>query len=185
MLGAGSSALELASELRRHARSVTLAARSSTHVTGRRIGPVPIDWFDSPGNSRLPWSVRRRLFGPMTKLAAGGDPSAHGLPAPPRRVGDKPMAVSDELVAALRNGTVRTAAPVVSLGGDHVVLADGRTLPAQAILHGTGYEVAFPFLPPDCEAQAPGTDVSRCTAASCRPPCPGCSSWGSSAPTGP
>ncbi len=148
VLGAGSSAVELACELSRHARSVTLAPRSSTHVTGRRVGPLPVDWIDSKGNSALPWALRRLAFGPLTRAAAGGDPVDHGFPAPPRRTGDKPIAVSDDLVPLLARGALRTSAPVVGLAGDQVVLADGATLAAQAILHGTGYEVAHGFLDP-------------------------------------
>ena len=151
VIGMGSSSCELACELRHHARSVTLAARSGSDVTARRVGPVPIDWFDSRASSVLPWSLRRRTFGPLIKLAAGGTPARHGLPSAPERVGDRPIAVSDDLVRALRRGEVRASAPVVALAGDRVVVQGGSELPAGAILFGTGYYADFPFLPADVE----------------------------------
>ena len=151
VVGLGCSAGELACEVRAVARSVTIAARSGSWVIGRRIGPVPMDSLDTRVGSRLPWSVRRRMFAPLVRLS-GGRQTRAGIPTPAGRVGDKPFCVSDELVGAVRRSEIEIAPDVVELLGDRVRLADGREHPAQALLLGTGYETSFPFLPSDIEA---------------------------------
>ena len=150
VLGVGCSATELACEIRRKARSVTLAPRSGADITARRIGPIPIDWFDTRLNSRLPWALRRRATKMVFRLSAG-DAVKAGLPAPPGRCCDKPNAVSDEVVKCVRRGELAVSSTVVELRGDHVLTASGEKLPAQAILYGTGYRADFPFLPPEVD----------------------------------
>lgn len=153
VLGMGCSASELACEIQRKARSVTLAPRSGTDVTARRVGPIPIDWFDTRLGSRLPWAMRRRVAGLLFRFSAG-DAVKAGLPKPPGRRCDKPNAVTDRLVKAARRGELRVSAPVIERRGDHLVTANGEKLPAQAILYGTGYRADFPFLPPAVDPPA-------------------------------
>jgi dimethylaniline monooxygenase (N-oxide forming) len=155
VVGLGCSAGELACEVRKVARSVTIAARSGAWVTARRIGPLPMDWLDTRAGSRLPWSVRRRMFAPMVRLSGGRQIPA-GIPTPPGRIGDKPLCVSDELIGAVRCKEIDIAPDVVELCGDRVRLADGTDRQAQALLLGTGYQVTFPFLAP--EAQPPSLE---------------------------
>lgn len=158
VVGLGCSAGELACEVRSVARSVTIAARSGAWVIGRRIGPLPMDRLDTRAASRLPWSVRRRLFAPLVRLS-GGSQARAGIPTPPGRVGDKPLCVSDELIGAVRRKEIELAPNVVELLGDRVRLADGTDRAAQALLLGTGYQTAFPFLP--AEAEPPSTEEAR------------------------
>jgi hypothetical protein len=74
------------------------------------------------------------------------------LPRPDRRLGDRPITVSDELLPLLRRGRIEACAPVVELQGDRVRLADGTERPASALLYGTGYHTAFDFLPNEADA---------------------------------
>jgi flavin-binding monooxygenase-like protein len=147
VIGSGCSATELACEVAGTARSVTLAVRSSNWAFPRRVRGVPMDWFDMRLGSRLPWRFRRRLLGPLIQLAGGGEVAVPGQASV--RVGDKPHAVSDDLMRRVRRGAIRVTGPVVELAGDRVRLADGTALPAGAILFGTGYRAEFPFLPGD------------------------------------
>jgi hypothetical protein len=150
VLGMGCSATELACEIAGVARSVTLAPRTGADVTGRRIGPMPIDWLDSKMNSRLPWRLRRRTMRVLFRLA-GGNAVKAGLPSGPDRCGDKPVAISDNLVRCIRCGQIAVGAPVTELRGDRVGTAGGDELAAQAILYGTGYRAEFPFLPAELD----------------------------------
>lgn len=150
VVGLGCSAAELACEIRGVARSVTVATRSANWAFPRRVGPVPMDWFDLRLGSLLPWSLRRRLMGPLIRLAGGDELAASGQA--PVRVGDKPHAITDELVRAVRRGDVALTGPVVALEGDRVRLADGSEIRADGLLYGTGYRASFPFLPPELEA---------------------------------
>src|SRR5438132_697629 len=83
------SAGELACEIAAVARSVSLAARSGSWVVPRLWGRVPVDWFDTRVGCYLPIDVRRSIFSVIFRLAAGPRQGT-GLPAPDRRLGDKP-----------------------------------------------------------------------------------------------
>jgi dimethylaniline monooxygenase (N-oxide forming) len=150
VIGLGCSAAELACEVRHTAKSTTIAARSGNWVMPRRLGPMPLDWLDTRGGSRLPFSLRRRMVEPLARLA-GADLGEAGLPQPSGRLLDKPWAISDELVSAWRAGEISVTGPVTELAGDRVRLADGEELPADAILYGTGYRAEFPFLAPELQ----------------------------------
>ena len=145
VIGLGCSATELACEIRHTAASTTIAARSGNWVMPRRVGPMPVDWLDSRGGSRVPFSLRRRMVERLARLV-GADLATAGLPQPSGRLLDKPWAVSDELVSAWRAGEISVTGPVTELVGDRVRLADGRELRADAILYGTGYRADYPFL---------------------------------------
>ena len=106
----------------------------------------------------------------MARLA-GGDLGKAGLPAPAGRLFDKPSAISDELMSAWRTGEISVTGPVTELAGDRVLLADGRTLPADAILYGTGYRAEFPFLAP--EVQPPTIELPRLYRGVVHPAAPG------------
>jgi cation diffusion facilitator CzcD-associated flavoprotein CzcO len=153
VVGLGCSATELACEIRTTARTVTVAPRSGSDIHARRVGPIPIDWFDTRLNSRLPWALRRRAARLLFRLSAG-DAVKAGLPAPPARSCEKPVAISDELLACVRSGDIAVSSAVVGLRGDHALTASGEKLPAQAILYGTGYRAEFPFLPAEVDPPA-------------------------------
>ena len=155
VVGLGCSAAELACEIQTVARSVAIAARSGSWISPRRIGRIPVDWFDTRIGSRVPIAIRRKAFVPLFRLAAG-PLKGTGLPAPDHRLGDKPITISDELLPLLRKRRIVACAPVTELRGDRVGLADGGERATDALLYGTGYRTAFDFLPP--EADAPTND---------------------------
>lgn len=151
VMGMGCSATELACEISEVASRVTLAARSGVDVTSKRLGPVPLDWFDTRASSRLPFPVRRRAFRVLVRLATG-DQVAAGLPPGPSRFADKPPAVCDRIVPLVRSGRIVVRPAVTELLGDRVRFADGDVAPAGGMLLATGYETGFPFLDPACES---------------------------------
>lgn len=152
VVGLGCSATELACEVATVARSVTLLARSARDVVPHKVGPLPVDLLDTYSGSRMPWSLRRRLVGLTSRLSVG-DLTRYGLPQRDGPAGNAPIAVSQQLRKSLRSGRVRGATGSIErLAGDHVVLADGRELPAGGILAGTGYRARFDFLQSAIEA---------------------------------
>lgn len=151
VVGLGCSAAELACDIRTVARSVAVAARSGSWVVPRRVGMIPVDWFDTRLGSRLSINARRRMFVPLFRLAAGPR-TGTGLPKPDHLLGEKPITVSDELLPLLRARRIVACAPVVELRGDRVALADGSERVADALLYGTGYRTVFDFLPPEADA---------------------------------
>jgi dimethylaniline monooxygenase (N-oxide forming) len=147
VVGLGCSAAELACEIAEVARSTTLLARSGRDVMPHTVGPVPPDVMDTKLGSRMPWRLRRRVVAATSRLAVG-DLTRHGLPARTVRPGDLPITVSSQLARSLRRGTLTgMTGAIARLAGDRVVLEGGRELPADALLAGTGYRAAFPFLP--------------------------------------
>lgn len=169
VIGLGCSATELACEIGRVAASVTIACRSGNWVHPRRLGPMPLDWFGTRVASHLPWSLRRRLFKLLIRLAGGDQVAAPGQPAV--RVGDKPFTVTDELIRAVRRREIRLTGPVVELASDHVRVADGAELAAGALLYATGYRAEFPFLPDALEH--PTIDAPRLYRGVAHPRAPG------------
>jgi cation diffusion facilitator CzcD-associated flavoprotein CzcO len=149
VVGLGHSAAELACEIRKVARSVTLSVRSTATVFSRWVWRIPLDLFVTRFGSRLPWSVRERMLRSLIRLAVGDQATAGLPPAPPRLGGT--IAVTDELIGAARSGEVQVRGAIAELAGDRVRLADGTELRAQAILYGTGYLTEFPFLSPDLD----------------------------------
>lgn len=171
VVGMGCSATELACEIAHHARSVTLLARSSRDIVPHKIGLLPSDIMDSTASSFLPWSLRRRLVGATSRLTVG-DLTRYGLPAPPARTGDAPIAVSGELRSSLRAGRVQgRTGSIKRLAGDRVILEDGTELAADAVLAGTGYRTDFPFLP--AEFEAPTLEGARLYRGIASPEAPG------------
>jgi dimethylaniline monooxygenase (N-oxide forming) len=170
VIGLGCSAAELACEIRHTARSTTIAARSGNWVMPKRLGPMPLDWLDTRGGSRLPFSLRRRTLKPLARLA-GVDLGKAGVPQPSGRLLDKPWTISDELMSAWRTGEISVTGPVTELAGDRVLLADGRGLPADAILYATGYRAEYPFLAP--EVKPPTLEHARLYRGVMHPDAPG------------
>jgi hypothetical protein len=150
VVGLGCSAAELACEIQDVARSVTIAARSGSWIVPRRLGPIPVDWFDTRSGSLLPFAVRRRAMVPLFRLAAG-PLKGTGLPGPNHRLGDKPITVSDDLLRLLREGKIGVCGQVEELLGDRVAVAGGGEISAGALLFGTGYSSTFDFLPPEAD----------------------------------
>jgi dimethylaniline monooxygenase (N-oxide forming) len=150
VIGLGCSAAELACEISSVARSVTVASRSGSWVVPRRLGPMPIDWFDTRFGSHIPFSVRRRAMVPLFRLAAG-KLKGTGLPSPNHRLGDKPITVSDDLLQMLRRGRIKAVGAVQDLRGDRVLVEGGTEVKTDALLFGTGYRTSFAFLPPEAD----------------------------------
>ena len=146
--GMGASAAEISAELLDHARSVTLAIRTALWVSPKHLAPrVPLDLLDTRLNARLlPLSTRRR-FVETTLRRKVGPPGAHGLPAPSHRLFDRPVAVSDSFVRALKARRFDIRPGIERFVGDQVVFADGSVRRADAVLFAIGYDPAFTFLP--------------------------------------
>lgn len=150
IVGLGCSAAELACEISNVARSVTIASRSGSWVVPRRLGPIPIDWFDTRFASHITFSVRRRAMVPLFRLAAG-NLQGTGLLSPNHRLGDKPITVSDDLLQMLRRGRIKAVGAVEELRGDRVLVEGGSEVRTDALLFGTGYRTVFSFLPPETD----------------------------------
>ncbi|MGC5566052.1 flavin-containing monooxygenase [Streptomyces sp. FR-108] len=155
VLGLGATAADIATEISRVAETTYLSVRTGHYVVPKILEGRPIDRL-SPLMSKLSVEQRRPLVKLMLKLVHG-DMTRYGLPAPPYKVGQGPLVASSELLPAIVHGRI-TPRPVVVAAEDRKLrFADGRSAEVDAIVHCTGYRIAYPFL--DREHVGDGDDA--------------------------
>lgn len=145
VVGAGSSGMEVAGELARGgARRVHLSVRTPPNLLPRSVRGLPTD-LPVPLLLRLPTpavdAMMRRL-----QRAVVGDLAAHGLPEPAegaiaglRRRGAGTAIVDLEVLDAVRDGSIHVVPAAAGLRPDGVLLTDGTTLAADAVVLATGF----------------------------------------------
>ncbi|MFI5797427.1 flavin-containing monooxygenase [Streptomyces sp. NPDC051677] len=144
VLGLGATAADLATEISRVAETTCLSVRTGHYVVPKILEGRPIDRL-SPLMKKLSVEQRRPLVKLMLKLVHG-DMTQYGLPAPPYQVGQGPLVASSELLPAIVHGRIVPRPVIVAAEDRKVRFADGQTVEADAIVHCTGYRIAYPFL---------------------------------------
>ncbi|MDT0213759.1 NAD(P)-binding domain-containing protein [Rothia sp. ARF10] len=142
VVGSGNSALDIAVEAGRVARSTVLSQRRGQWVLRKFTLGRPSDQVALPG--WLPWwatALRLRL-GALTS----GNVARLGLPQPAHKPGQSHPVQSEGIRDALRSGAVSPKPGIERLDGDRVVFVDGSSAPADLVVWATGYRVTFPFL---------------------------------------
>jgi cation diffusion facilitator CzcD-associated flavoprotein CzcO len=148
IVGAGQSAIEIATETSRIAARTVMSVRSGVHVIPRYLLGRPIDYPDTDLTNRLPWPFLNRLMAALLRASRWDDPAAYGLPRPAHRVLDQTPAVSSDLAPALRAGAIAVRPGVARVDGACVQFSDGTTEMVDHIVLATGYRISFPFLSP-------------------------------------
>jgi len=144
VLGLGATSADIATEVSRVAAATYLSARTGHYVVPKILEGRPIDKL-TPLMKRLSVEQRRPLLTLMLKLVHG-DMTAYGLPAPPYKPGQGPLISTSEFLPAIVHGRITPKPVVTAAEGGTVRFADGETVQADAIIHCTGYRIAFPFL---------------------------------------
>lgn len=146
VVGLGNSAVDIAAELGRVARSVILSTRRGAHIVPKTLFGRPIDHY--PNDPRVPFALRRWAYGAAVRFVQG-DMRRYGFPAPDHKfVGAHPT-ISDAILPAISHGRVKVKPGVEALLGGGVRFTDGSEAPAGVILWCTGYRVSFPFFDPE------------------------------------
>ena len=145
VVGAGNSAMDIAVEASRRARTTTWSVRRTEWVLRKFFLGTPSDQVALPG--WLPWWVTglRLRLGALTS----GSMAKHGLPRPTHAPGQSHPVQSEEIRARLAAGAISPRPAVERLDGDRVCFVDGTSAPADLIVWATGYRVSFPFLDDD------------------------------------
>ncbi|MBO0979934.1 NAD(P)/FAD-dependent oxidoreductase [Microbacterium sp. SD291] len=144
VVGSGNSALDIATEAGRVARSTHLSQRRGQWVLRKYLLGVPADQVALPG--WVPWwvtSARLRLAAMLS-----GNVAELGLPTPGHRPGQSHPVQSDGIRDALRSGKVQPRPGIARLDGGSVEFVDGTRVSADLVVWATGYRVTFPFLDP-------------------------------------
>ncbi len=148
VVGFGNSAVDIACDTARVARQVYLSTRRGAHVLPKYLKGVPVDELVTPASSRLPFWFTRIMFMRLLKQAQG-KMTDYGLPEPDHRLGEAHPTISSELLPAIGHGRVKPKPAIERLDGYSVRFADGSEEQIDVIVWATGYEISFPFLPPE------------------------------------
>ncbi|MEV6616381.1 NAD(P)-binding domain-containing protein [Streptomyces sp. NPDC051051] len=150
VVGLGASAVDIAADLSRYAATTLLSVRRGLHILPKQLYGTPLDEVaEAPWWTRMSLEEQRRFI-EQALLVARGRLSDYGLPEPDHPVFASAVTISDEILTRIRHGGVVPKPAIASLDGDRVFFTDGTSARADAIVHCTGYRMAFPFLPSGC-----------------------------------
>ncbi|MFJ4807655.1 flavin-containing monooxygenase [Streptomyces longwoodensis] len=157
VVGLGASAVDIASDLSRHAGRTLLSVRRGLHIVPKQLFGMSLDEIaDAPWWSSMSLQEQRR-FVEQALLVARGKLADYGLPEPDHPIFASPVTISDEILSRIRHGAVTPKPAIDFLDGERVVFTDGSSARADAIVHCTGYRMAFPFLPAGCPVGPKGS----------------------------
>jgi dimethylaniline monooxygenase (N-oxide forming) len=144
VVGLGATAADVAPEIARVAARTCLSVRTGHYVVPKLFAGRPVDEV-SPLIRRLSPEARRPLLRVMLRIVNGA-PVEQGLPQPPYAPGQGPLIATTELLPAIAHGRLEVKPQAVRADGSCVQFADGSREEFDAIVHCTGYRIAFPFL---------------------------------------
>lgn len=150
VVGFGNSAVDIAVDVCRRARSTTLSTRRGAWVMPKYLMGIPVDRWSAFFGRKLhfPTRVTRAIMSRLVKLAVGNQ-ERFGVPRPKYPMWREHATISQELLPYLGHGWIRIAPNVRELRPREVEFEDGSVRPMDAIIYATGYKTTFPFLEPD------------------------------------
>ena len=149
VVGIGNSAVDIAVDLARRARSVLLSTRRSAWIMPKYISGIPTDrWLRfMTARLRMPVPMARGVLRYIAQVTMG-DQRRFGVPRPAHPVWREHATLSQELLPYLGHGWIRMKPDIARLEGEEVAFVDDSREPVDAIIYATGYETRFPFLDP-------------------------------------
>jgi dimethylaniline monooxygenase (N-oxide forming) len=150
VVGIGNSAVDIAVDLCRQAKSVHLSTRRSAWVMPKYLMGIPVDRWGAffSRRLRLPVRLSRAIIQRLMFLTVG-DQERFGLPKPKHPMWKEHATLSQELLPYIGHGWIRVKPDVRELQGDRIAFVDGSAEPFDAVIYATGYKTTFPFLKPE------------------------------------
>lgn len=150
VVGIGNSAVDIAVDLCKRAKSVTLSTRTGAYVMPKYMMGIPTDRWSAflSRKLKLPTLVARMIMARLIYLAVG-DQTRFGVPKPKHPMWREHATLSQELLPYVGHGWIGIKPNVTALDGDVVAFADGTHAPFDAVIYATGYKTTFPFLAPE------------------------------------
>ncbi|MFL6655896.1 MAG: flavin-containing monooxygenase, partial [Sulfurifustis sp.] len=150
VVGIGNSAVDIAVDLCRRARSVYLSTRRSAWVMPKYIMGIPTDRWGAffSRKLKLPTWISRSVIQRLMFLTVG-DQTRYGLPKPKHAMWQEHATLSQELLSHIGHGWIRIKPDVQELQGDRILFTDGSVVPFDAVIYATGYKTTFPFFKPE------------------------------------
>lgn len=171
VVGFGNSAVDIAVDLSRRARSVAISTRRGAWVMPKYLMGVPVDRWSAffTRKLRLPTRVTRTIMARLIRLAVG-DQRRFGIPRPTHPMWREHATLTQDLMPCIGHGYVTVRPDVARLDGDGVVFSDGARGRFDAIVYATGYRTTFPFLARDTfDGERDATSLYRRIVAPDRP----------------
>jgi dimethylaniline monooxygenase (N-oxide forming) len=149
IVGIGNSAVDIAVDVCRQARSTTLSTRRSAWIMPKYIMGVPVDRWSAfmTRKLRFPTRLTRALMRRLMFLAVG-DQARFGVPRPRHAIWREHATLSQELLSHVGHGWIRIRPDIRELCPAEVVFVDDSRRTVDAIIFATGYRTTFPFIDP-------------------------------------
>jgi hypothetical protein len=149
VVGIGNSAVDIAVDLCRRARSVHISTRRGAWIMPKYILGIPTDRWGAflSRKLKLPTVLARMIVNKLMYLTVG-DQRRYGMPTPKHPMWREHATISQELLPYIGHGWIRVKPNVARLDGARVHFADGSAEDFDAIIYATGYKASFPFLDP-------------------------------------
>jgi dimethylaniline monooxygenase (N-oxide forming) len=148
LIGAGSAAIDLASELAPGCREVHLVTRRGAWIIPRYVLGKPVEAWDSRATQVwLPASLAEWLQTKLLNLVQGKHPDEL---RPEHRLMQQNPTIRSEFLERVRTGTIRVhRAEVGTFTETGIALTDGSSIEADVVISCTGYQRLRPYLPVD------------------------------------
>ena len=161
VVGIGNSAVDIAVDLCRNAKSVHLSTRRSAWVMPKYLMGIPVDrWSAFFGRKlRFPTPLTRMVMSRLMRLAVGNQ-ERFGLPRPAHPMWREHATLSQDLLPYLGHGWIKVKPDIQALQGGEVRFVDGSVQRFDAIVYATGYRTTFPFLDRSVFEVKDGADVA-------------------------
>ena len=143
VIGAGNSAMDIASEAARVASFAAISLRSGVWLLPKTAFGLPFTDFIKPW---MPIWFQRLLLRAIIRVVVGNY-ETYGLPKPDHRIFEKHPTISTEVLHYFKHGRLKARRGVRCLDGDHVEFTDGVREAYDLIITATGYQIDYPFLP--------------------------------------
>lgn len=149
VVGIGNSAVDIAVDLCKRAKSITLSTRAGAHVMPKYLMGIPVDRWSAFFARKLRFStaLTRMIMARLIYLAVG-DQRRFGMPKPKHPMWREHATLSQELLPYIGHGWIKVRPNIKKLEGKSIAFADGARENFDAVIYATGYKATFPFLSP-------------------------------------
>ncbi|GKT44784.1 dimethylaniline monooxygenase [N-oxide-forming] 5 [Colletotrichum spaethianum] len=165
IVGLGSSAVDIACEVGPQAKELTIISRRGAWVLPRFVLGKPLEaWDNRASETWIPPSVQEYLFEKLFYHAAGKMPAEL---QPDHGIINQNVTVRSDFMEKLQTGVFALRrSKITSFRETGVVLEDGTTIDADAVILATGYHmIEESYLPPGAlesrDAPAPYVDLYK------------------------
>lgn len=145
IVGAGNSAVDIASDAARSAKAVSLSMRRGYWFVPKFIGGEPSDTFFQRAGALPSWASPPNAAALLSLLV--GPPESYGLPAPDHPPFTSHPIMNSEVLGHLGHGRIQPRPEVKALDARTVTYSDGSVDEVDEIILATGYRASTPFLP--------------------------------------